>query len=1298
MQYLRARLAQFLTQSRIWNRPLSAIPGSVMLLMFAVTAGAQNSASISGTVRDLTGAVIPDARVVLINQVDKSTRTLTSNGAGSFVFAAVQPATYRLRITRDGFEGWEVTGIQVHPNDNVIVPKINLAVGKVTASVVVSAETAGVTLDSGEHSTLISAGEIQRLSTTGRDVGELISILPGFTLNAGTTVQNQGADYEQMGFSSGNLGSYGANGAAPQQGLVSVKADGANVIDPGDMGAQISNVNMDQVQEVKVQTSDFGADQSKGPIVINTVGKSGGSDYHGSLYEYFRNSALNSNDWLSNYLGTPRAESRYNYPGATVGGPVKIPGTTFNQNKRLTFWTGFEYYGQIDNANGTYGPLESFIPNAKMLAGDLSANTLAAPDGLNVPGGGATMTSNCSADYSQTAQYTNIGALCVSPNNLYDQTGAPVTNGQIKNIDPAIAAYTRFYPAANRTPQPVYSGGKVLYATDGFNWVKNVLATHNGFQFHSRVDENISDTLKLYGTYNWEKINDESPMNNIYYTPGGTVPFPTPLDSNGFAHYLTLDLTKIVRSSLTNEVVASGVYFNQPQQFANRALASALNTPWDTAGYTGGILKNGTTQLPRMYTYENPGIPSFSMGYVPPGGWFLKKVSWNVGDNVTWQYRNHSLKFGVYAEKTVNNQVTAASQANGTVEFARWGSCYPNQTAPPNGITPTPPTNGTGSPINAAMDNVLGDLLIGCASAGYNQDSSDPNANLYFTSFEGYATDEWKLTSKLTLTLGIRLSHLGPWTDAHGIGMAVWNPAGVTPHVLYPQTASGQTVVTTSPSTWPGISWHKENSSIPVAGVPTRALFYSPRFGLAYDFYGDGKTVFRGGWGIYFSHDPANNPSGAVSTAIGVQTYSIPGSYDCTLGQLFAASKENILPCGTYATSGGALAPFSVYAVDPKDDQVPTTYNYNFTVDQQGPWGSTIEIAYVGNQSTHLATLGNLQNQNVIPLGAEFGPDPAVNSPNSGQVIPANNIANYSDYRPYPNYQDVWVSNHINWANYNSMQASWNKQRGSLIAGLNYTWSKAMGVRGNFDTGYIGDPVNPHHDYGIVAFDRPQAINATYSWQEGEKVKGNAILKQVANGWEISGITSVQSGPDLAVLNGSTNFGLSGGATYYVTTNTGQTSYNVPMDGDTWLGSHDYSLQPTVACDPRANRETDQYVNGSCFGLPQPGTQGWWNLPDVHGPAYLRWDMSVYKDFKINDRQNMQFRLSGFNFLNHPLSSFANYNLSSLSLIAGDPAGSSYATPQAAISGVKILNTSNFGYTAYKYGQRIVELGFKYNF
>jgi hypothetical protein len=498
---------------------------------------------------------------------------------------------------------------------------------------------------------------------------------------------------------------------------------------------------------------------------------------------------------------------------------------------------------------------------------------------------------------------------------------------------------------------------------------------------------------------------------------------------------------------------------------------------------------------------------------------------------------------------------------------------------------------------------------------------------------------------------------------------------------------------TADPSTWPGIFWHKQNPNIPVAGVPTRAAFYSPRFGLAYDLHGNGKTVLRGGWGVYHSHDSTSVASGSINTAIGLQTYSNPSNITCTFGQLFTyytkTSGYTTVGCGAFTSSANSVTPFAINAMDPKDDHEPVTYNYNFTLDQQGPWKSSIEFAYVGNQSSSLSTLGNLQNQNVIPLNAFFGPDPVTGSTN-----PASNIPNSADYRPYPNYTQVSVPNHINWANYNALQASWNKKQGALIYGANYTWSKALGVRGNYDTGYIGDPVNPHHDYGIVSFDRPQALNLSYSYQEGRKFNGNRIVGQALNGWEISGVTSLVSGPDLAVVNNSTSFGLSGGVNY----NVGSTSVSIPVSAAEWLGSSDYTLQPTVTCDPSHGLKKDQYVNGSCFGIPALGSQGQWNLPDVHGPAYFKSDLSVYKDFTLSDRQNMQFRVSGFNFLNHPIASFNNNNLGSLNLAAGTCSTCTYTTPQQALAAVQITNTGSFGSTAFKSGVRIVELGFKYNF
>ena len=1269
----------FSLRGPLWRRikwPTWGILG-VALLAFAIgSAHAQSTASISGTVKDPTGAVIPGARVVLTSEASRAQWSTTSNGEGFFGFAAIPAATYSLHISRQGFETWTVTGIVVNPGDSLTVPRIALKVGMASVSVVVTAQKAGVTLDSPEHSTMITSGQINRLSTIGRDVSELVTILPGFVMDAGQDPQNEGPGgiygYQTTSPGSTEIGALGADGAPPGSGQVNITSDGANIIDPGAMNAQDANVNMAQVQEVKVQTADFSAAEAKGPIVIDAVGKSGSAQFHGSLYTYFKNNALNSNDWLSKYYGDPRPEFRYFYPGITLGGPVLIPHTNFNRSKRLVFFFGYEYYDQ----NAPSGLVTSFIPSPAMMNGDLSTATIA--QALNVSP--TALVANCPYDYTETATYTNVGGVCWSPGTngvtSLDQTGATVTNGQIVNIDPAMKTISKLWPKANRTPQPVITAGQLQDASDGINYTSNVMASNNGFQLHTRVDESLTDSLHLYGVYNLEQVNVESPLNNIYYNPSMTVPYPTPEFSYGHSNTLTLDLTKTVGSSFTNDLMAAGVYYSQPQQFADPAKVQTTGTSWAAAGYTGGHLHLNETQLPEIIDYESVGTPSFAFGYVPPSSEFLKKFDWNVKDNVTKVYRTHTFDAGIYAEETGNNQVQLGSLLSGQLTFMRWDTCYINQT-PPATATPPPETN---------VGNIVGEFLIGCP-LGYAQANSDPNNNLRYRTLEGYLNDQWKVNSTLTLTLGIRFTHLGPWTDPHGIGLAVWEPSelGTKQGVLYPDT--------TSNLTWPGVTWHKKDPSLSVAGIPVRALFYQPRVGLAYDLYGNGKTVLRGGWGMYYAQDSTSVASGAESTSIGMQTYTNPSTITCTLGQLFTSQ---YVPCGAYSSTPTSITPFSVSAVDPKDDRKPLTYNYNFTVDQQGPWKSMFEIAYVGSQTIDQATTtpgdsADLANQNVIPLGAFFKPDPL-----TGQLNSVSDIPNEYDYAPYPNYEQVNVANHIGWSNYNALQASWNRTSGSLIWGANYTWSKVMGVRGASSSDYnAADPVDLHHDYSVLSFDRPQALNLNYSWEEGTKYRGNRLLGQVLNGWEISGINSIQSGPDLAVVNNTTNFNLSGDVDYTV----GSAAISVPVSATGWLGTSSYNLQPEVTCDPRLNLKKDEFVNGGCFALPPLDTEGSWEMPDVHGPAYFKADLTVFKDFKINERQNLQFQLSGFNFLNHSLVSFNNSNLQTLNLVAGETCTTcTYTSPTQALQNATIINASTFGSTAFKNGVRIVELGMKYNF
>ncbi len=246
-----------------------------------------------------------------------------------------------------------------------------------------------------------------------------------------------------------------------------------------------------------------------------------------------------------------------------------------------------------------------------------------------------------------------------------------------------------------------------------------------------------------------------------------------------------------MNNSTTNELAGAGLYFDQPEQFEDRALALDTGTPWAAAGYSGGPLRNGVNQLPRIYSWETAGVPNFYFGYVPAGGQYLKKSCWNLTDNLTTIYRTHTIKVGAYAEQTRNNQVTLSSDANGNILFDRYEGCLPNLQAP----APASTTLSASS-----LGNTVANFLAGCPG-GYSQSSTDPSIDMYFNSLEFYATDEWKVSPKLTLTFGIRFSHLPPWTDSHGIGAAVWDPTKYNP--IQPGVVGTMNAET---STWPGIS------------------------------------------------------------------------------------------------------------------------------------------------------------------------------------------------------------------------------------------------------------------------------------------------------------------------------------------------------------------------------------------------------------------------------------------------------------------------------------------------------------
>jgi hypothetical protein len=376
------------------------------------------------------------------------------------------------------------------------------------------------------------------------------------------------------------------------------------------------------------------------------------------------------------------------------------------------------------------------------------------------------------------------------------------------------------------------------------------------------------------------------------------------------------------------------------------------------------------------------------------------------------------------------------------------------------------------------------------------------------------------------------------------------------------------------------------------------------------------------------------------------------------------------------------------------------------------PAKSVFEIAYVGNHTNHLMIEGsgssNFQNLNLIPLGALFQPDRVTgfNPIVAGNpAATAQNIQNLNtaDYRPFGTFcavatlpcpagsviagygdNGLLLTRHGGWANYNALQTSWNKQAGQVTFGFNYTFSKALGLCGTSQFSCaVPDPTNLAHDYGVLSLDRSHVFNSSYQIDLGsisrrlktpDPVK--RFLKPLTDGWTIAGITTLQSGPDLASIR--TNFSLQNGLPNNI-------------NSKSLLGTPDISIQPVLLCDPTRGLMPHQYINGACFGLPGNGTvgsglNGAYQLPYIKGPAFINSDLSLYKGFKISERQSLQLRASAFNFLNHPLWSF-NPNGSAISLHMSQNA-----------SGQFVNDNKQFGFADIKYGQRIVELALKYSF
>jgi len=366
------------------------------------------------------------------------------------------------------------------------------------------------------------------------------------------------------------------------------------------------------------------------------------------------------------------------------------------------------------------------------------------------------------------------------------------------------------------------------------------------------------------------------------------------------------------------------------------------------------------------------------------------------------------------------------------------------------------------------------------------------------------------------------------------------------------------------------------------------------------------------------------------------------------------------------------------------------------TVAQRTPWNSVLEVAYVGSKSDYLSNYNNnfdqindiLVNQAIKAYGWLPNCDPTATSGGTNCQTPDSNHSNgyttnqLNALRPYQAYASgsLKIIDHKMYSNYNGLQATWNKQEGHFIYMANYTFSKALGIRGESGSA-TGDPTNLRNNYGTLPNNRTHIFNVAYVYQVPNLPGSyNAIAKAAANGWQISGITQYQTGADIqaAITNNLGYIGwIPAGTSFMGKT----TALPIQAGNQNTIGTGDVNLMPKLTCDPRKGLASHQYVNPNCFSpTVTPGQQGTYLFPTMNGPGFFNSDLSLFKNFVFGNSENrkLQFRFSGYNFVNHPVRSFQN-NDNALSLHYNADGS------RTDVGGIP------FGYALYKTGHRIVQ-------
>ncbi len=1135
----------------------------------------QATGSFSGTVSDNSGAVVTGAKVTVTAQATNVSRDGTTDATGHYLIPLLGVGDYSIRVEASGFKAAEAKGVRLQVDEHRELD-FKLVPASVNTSVEVNATEVAVETTTPTLGQVITSEEVAQLPLNGRNFVQLATLTPGTTAETSPVSFFNGAPSSEAATRGSFSLSVGGSRAQSTDWLLD--GNDNNQLDEGGIAIFSS---IDDIQEFKVLTYNYSAEYGEraGPTVLVTT-KSGSNQYHGSVFEFFRNTKLDARS----YFASSVEKFNLNQFGGSLGGPIK---------KDKTFF--FADYQAKMQRHGI--PFTGFVPTTSMTTPESNGNY----DFSNNPLG--VQLRNPYATGTEPTNFQCVPGTSTPEAVLADGSQNPGSNCNIipaAVVNPLGAKVVQLYPSPTPGVNPAL----------GFNYVNQPVRKLNEGTWDIRLDQNFSSKDSAFGRFSYDQATN--------YVPGGS---PTWSEVNAFGSNQYID--NHGRNAIVSEThLFSPTTINQASfgfsRIFNHILsygtgsceASVIGIP----GANLGSKCDSVTGYPASLNQSSKdcigcGLTSFQMstymsvgdrGYAPyQGGTNVYSLS----DTLDLIRGKHNIRFGAVFRANQMNVRNNAFQDGYIVN------------------------NGT-----ATGDNI-GDLLIGAMGvfAAHDQTFLGGTVGRRWKLIRPFVQDDWRIASNLTLNLGLAWAFVTPETEVQNrqsdfdIQTLKWyvpkgSPAlsGCTTCVVTDGRAGIQ-FDSTALEPRVGFAWKP-------MGRDTTAI----RGGYA--IFHD-SAWNQGGQGLwqnppyYAEVDPCT-----FCLTYGAAAGSLSGGF---LLPANTASAINVPGGAVYNAPVNPTAYTGTIQSENRNFKQGMIQQYNLNVEHELPGSIVLTAGYAGSRSTHILVSQsnlNLNEPSACPGGSNY------NSANNYTLGCGFGTFPYAGF-----FQVVAPSMSEGSARYDSLQIKGETKsaRHGLYALLGYTWSRTFdsgmpdGLGTNPGAIYWPLPGTKHLDWGLSQLNLNDSFTASILYNlpfgKGKSFGSNwnGATNAILGNWQVNLIERVTTGFPLFVVDSADESGTFfsyNGFTLQRPNQVGDPTKPGPVAGN-----------PGCIAPTRINTKQN-WFNPCAFEAAPPGELGTAARAPVYGPRFVNTDFSVIKDFpfSFHEGMNLQFRAEFFNLFNHP--------------------------------------------------------------